>query len=171
MEKVFDIVKIKEGDKDEFSKFYETYKRSVFYNVLSILKDRNLSEDALMETFLKFLESKEKLNPKKSLSGYLMKISRNIALDMIKKAKKEVSLPEESENYIGEKDPELEGDVINNMKKVLNEKELEIVVLHVVNEYSHKEIANILNRPIGTITWSYNNSMKKLREAFKDYER
>ena len=55
-------------------------------------------------------------------------------------------------------------------KKILNSEELEIVLLYVVSGYKHREIAKILDKPLGTILWSYNNSIKKLKKALKDKE-
>ena len=56
------------------------------------------------------------------------------------------------------------------MKKVLNEDELQIVLLHVVAGYKHREIAAMLDKPLGTVTWTYNNAIKKSREYFEKEE-
>lgn len=37
--------------------------------------------------------------------------------------------------------------------------------MKVLGGLSHKEISNILQKPIGTIQWTYNTSIKKLRIA------
>ena len=47
--------------------------------------------------------------------------------------------------------------------KTLSGLELEVFILHVIDEFKHREIADILDKPIGTITWAYNNAVKKLR--------
>lgn len=43
-------------------------------------------------------------------------------------------------------------------------------MLFAVGEYKHREIAEMLNLPIGTVTWKYNNAIKKLKEAIKKSE-
>lgn len=32
---------------------------------------------------------------------------------------------------------------------------------------SHKEIAKLLHRPLGTILWAYNNALKKLKKGME----
>ncbi len=39
----------------------------------------------------------------------------------------------------------------------------EIVVQHVINELKFKEIAKIVNKPLGTVLWIYNKAMKDLK--------
>ena len=41
--------------------------------------------------------------------------------------------------------------------------ELEVFLLHVIDELKHREIAKIMNKPLGTITWIYNNAVKKMK--------
>ena len=55
-------------------------------------------------------------------------------------------------------------------KNVLNEEELEILMLYIVSGYKHREIADIVQKPLGTVLWSYNNSIKKLKKAIKNKE-
>lgn len=51
------------------------------------------------------------------------------------------------------------------MIKGLNEEQRKIVTLKVLGGYTHKEIAQMLGKPIGTIQWIYNTSIKKLKIA------
>ena len=55
-------------------------------------------------------------------------------------------------------------------KEILNQEELEIVLLYVVSGYKHREIADMLDKPLGTILWTYNNSIKKLKKAVEGKE-
>ena len=45
----------------------------------------------------------------------------------------------------------------------LNVKEKEIIHLKIVGELTFKEIAELLHIPIGTVTWNYQNAIKKIR--------
>ena len=51
------------------------------------------------------------------------------------------------------------------MIKGLNEDQRLIVTLKVIGGFTHKEIAQMLQKPIGTVQWIYNVSIKKLRIA------
>ena len=42
--------------------------------------------------------------------------------------------------------------------------ELEVFILHVIDDLKHREIAKIMKKPLGTITWIYNKALKKMKE-------
>ena len=44
----------------------------------------------------------------------------------------------------------------------------EIVVQHVINELKFKEIAKIVDKPLGTVLWIYNKAMKDLKRKVED---
>ncbi|WP_197072306.1 RNA polymerase sigma factor [Clostridium culturomicium] len=52
---------------------------------------------------------------------------------------------------------------MNTLLSKLNISEREIVILHLVNDLTFKDISKILNRPLGSIAWQYNSALKKLR--------
>jgi len=47
----------------------------------------------------------------------------------------------------------------------IKETEREIVHLKVIGEMTFQEIANLLNQPLGTVTWRYQEAIKKLRRC------
>ncbi len=40
--------------------------------------------------------------------------------------------------------------------------------MHVLGDMKHREIADILKKPIGTITWIYNKAINKAQEKFRE---
>jgi RNA polymerase sigma-70 factor (ECF subfamily) len=53
--------------------------------------------------------------------------------------------------------------LLKDIVETLDEDEYEIVLLYVLGNYTHKQIAEGLSKPIGTITWKYQEALKKLR--------
>jgi len=43
-------------------------------------------------------------------------------------------------------------------------------LLHVIENMRHREISMILDKPLGTITWTYQQAVKKMRKYLKDEE-
>ena len=82
------FLKLQEGDFTYFDIFYERSKNVVYYNILSYTKNYDISEDILQETYVKFLASINNINKNVNILGYLMKISKNLALDYFKKNKR-----------------------------------------------------------------------------------
>lgn len=54
------------------------------------------------------------------------------------------------------------------MTKCLDETEREIVLLHAVWGYKHREIAQMKGMPLGTVTWKYNAALEKLRKEWEE---
>lgn len=53
------------------------------------------------------------------------------------------------------------------MTKTLGETEREIVLLHAVWGYKHREIARMTGLPLGTVTWKYKTALEKLRREWE----
>jgi RNA polymerase sigma-70 factor (ECF subfamily) len=100
-----------------------------------------------------------------------------MALTEIKKRKREVSYDFDQDNhpdgvyFLGN----IDSPTIALANKVLAEDEFNIVIMYAVGEYKHREIAEFLHMPLGTVTWKYNNALKKMRKALEEnqtqYER
>ena len=155
------LIHLQNNQMDYFDEFYNLTKNSVFYMAYSVLKSYTLCEDVLQEVYLKFLKHVKKVKADENILGYLMMISKNISLNVYKKRKREIQT--EDFDYLVDKTEKEHSDLIFKMKKILNDEEFQIVVLHVINDLAHREIAEMLGKPLGTITWSYSNAIKKLR--------
>ena len=154
-----------QNDKMEyFDEFYNLTKNKVFYMAYSILQDYHLSEDILQDTYIKFLKHKKKVKVDGNILSYLLEISKNLSLNYVNKHKKVVNIDNivfKYEEQYHEEFEELE--LVKDMKKILNENEFQIVILKIINELTNNEIAQLLNKPLGTVLWTYNNAIKKLR--------
>ena len=166
------IKRLKNGDMTAFTPFYEKTKKSVFFNILSLVKNEIDAEDLLQETYIKFLKNVNSIDINSSPLGYLFVISKNLSLDFLKAKNKYVSI-DEFENiieYSNEEDIESDTEFLDKMKKYLNDNEFQIVLLRIVDGLTHKEIAKLKNMPIGSVTWAYNNAIKKLRKGWEKDE-
>ncbi len=159
------LAAFKKEDFSSFSSFYEKTKRPVFYNIYSLTKSYEDSEELLQETYVRFLETLERIKDGSSLLGYLMVLSRNLTLDHLKK-RKHVLLEEEEFHRLGEEDKHSfeASSLLSHIQKVLKQKEFEIFVLHVLSDRTFEEIAKLQKRPLGSILWSYSNALKKIRK-------
>ena len=54
--------------------------------------------------------------------------------------------------------------IIKECLTVLNDDERQIVVLHAVSGYKHKDIADFMEMPLPTVLSKYNRALKKLKE-------
>ena len=171
---ISNLMRLKSGDMTAFDEFYEESKRPIYYSIIALVKDEATAEDLLAETYVKFLNNLSSLNANKNPMGYLLIVARNLTIDYFKKENRVSSLEDYTNHQdIGASVEEKFDDserLLNRMHNLLRADEYEVVVLYVLSEFSHKEIATQLNKPLGTITWLYSNAIKKLKKGLSDYE-
>lgn len=158
------LIQLQNDKMEYFDEFYNLTKNKVFYMAYSILQDYQLSEDILQDTYVKFLKHKNKVKVDGNILSYLLEISKNLSLNYVNKHKKVVNIDNITFKYEEQYQEEFEElKLVKDMKKILNENEFQIVILKIINELTNNEIAQLLNKPLGTVLWTYNNAIKKLR--------
>ncbi len=164
------LVKLQEGQIDFFDAlYYESYKE-IYYYILSIIKDKNLAEDLLQDTYMKILNNVKSYKRNTNSFAWMITIARNHTINVYHKRKKEMLMFDEKV-VIDEQEPQqpvLDGPLTQMMIETLNQQELEVVNLHLINQMTYKEISKILNRPLGTVIWIYHKAIKKLKEKIGD---
>lgn len=162
------INKLKNNKMEYFDSFFELTKKKVFFAAYSIIQDYSLAEDFLQNTFVIFLENINKIDTNKSILSYLITIARNQALNYINKHNKISSIEDFKETFHSDDNLNSYKELIPLLKKILDPIDFQILILHVVDELKHREIAEILKLPLGTITYKYNQTIKKIQEELKD---
>lgn len=162
------VSKLQQGDMQVFDTIYHETKSVVYYTILSILKDKSLSEDIMQDTYLKTLEKIHSFKPRYGFKSWIVIIARNLAINEYNRRKRELSYDPNIDDYIfGSEDSNSEKElIIRDILEYLDETEREVVIMHVLGDMKHREIADILKKPIGTITWIYNKAINKAKEKF-----
>lgn len=165
MDKEFDIYikEFKEGNTNNFNFFYEETKKAIFYNILSFVKNRDIAEDLLQDTYVKFLLNVKRIKNSTSILGYLMQISKNISLDYLKK-KKEYQYEEKDINIHNDQKEIDKAIILDKVRKFLKEDEYNILLYHLLDEMKFEAIAKEFNMPLGTVLYKYNKTLEKIRK-------
>ena len=163
---------LKSKDLSCFDEFYENTKTKTYNIIYALVRNQTITEDLLQDTYVKFLNNLESLKEDVNPVGYLTTIARNTALDYLKRNHREVYVDayDNVDIYGGESDKyNLDINVFKIAKELLRPKEFEIVYLHLIEDLKFEDISKHINKPLGTVLWSYNNSIKKLRKEMKKY--
>lgn len=164
-------VLIQSGDENAFAEFYQLTKNGLFAFLLSVVGQRETAEDIMQDTYIKFRQSVQGYKPGTNPSAFIIQIGKNLAYNFIKRSKFESSVDfSEWEPSDGGGGVERAADttVLDAMKRSLSAEEAQIITLHVVSGFKHREIAEMLGKPVGTVLWTYNNSIKKLQKKLKE---
>jgi RNA polymerase sigma-70 factor, ECF subfamily len=162
------IEELKKRNYQSFDTFYNLTKNQVFYAIINIVKDQDLAEDIMQDTYVKFLEKIEQYKSGSNPYAYLSTIARNLAINYYHQDKKIVYNDEIIDHSDSLYESIEENEDIFKLLNILSDIEKEVVTLHVINDLKFKEIAGILKKPLGTILWIYNKAIKKLKEKAGD---
>jgi len=163
---IFDLIKNKEPRGLEL--LYEHYFRIMYGVAYSITGNDELSKDAVQNTLIKLFSLEPHKFPKAHALTWLYSVVKNETLMLLRKEKHFIDISTIAEKLpVVDKSIEDFADMENYYSLIssLNEKQQQIVTLKVLGGMSHKEISHMLQEPIGTIQWTYNMSIKKLRVA------
>ena len=176
------IALCQQGDRDSFRLLYQRYQQRV-RSTLYQLCGSSLLDDLVQEVFLKVWKGLPKLKKPKYFSTWLYRISWNVATDrrrQLAKGQEKTSLNErswekEQLNYNRLSDVQNTPDLMHLHYRDLVQRGLDnlsfdhraVLVLHDLEDLPQKQIAEILNIPVGTVKsrlFHARNSLKKFLE-------
>lgn len=160
------IEEFRVGNYDSFDEFYHQTNKQLYVFIYDIIRNHQSSEDLLQETYMRFLNHIDKYKKNTNYFNFLVTIARNLAINEYHKQKRMVY----DEEYIYSVKEESPTDVpdLFYLLDYLNEKEREIVILHMIDNLKFKEIAKMKDKPLGTILWLYNKAIKKLKRKVEE---
>lgn len=160
------IEKLKNKDEEAFEYIYMKTKRAVYSVVFAIAKNHMAAEDIMQEVYMKMLSSIHQYKANTNFFNWLLQIAHHHAIDQYRKNKHQFNVDVNDFNQLlvsREIKPD-EEDLFMQMIERLDEDERIVVILKVVEELKHLEIAKILGKPLGTVLWIYQKAMRKLKE-------
>ncbi len=163
------LKKVAQGDNVAFERLYIETKRGVYGFLLSYFNNSADCEDAMQNTYLKIRQNICQYKSGSNGLAWILQIAKNTALNELRaKANREKLLPEVVETEHTFDNFDTKDAIVTIMKRVLDEEEQRIVILHAVWGYKHKEIAALLNVSLGTVTSKYKRAVDKIKTAWKE---
>lgn len=161
------IEDLKQGDEAAFDIIYDNFKDLVFYIIISILKDRSTSEEVMQDTFLRMYNNIHRYESSTNFKAWLLKIAKNLAINEYHRKKIDIAYDDNLVNEINVENNQA-FELIKTLEIYLEKDELEVVILYIVYNMKHREIADFLEKPLGTVLWLYNKGIKKLKQNYRE---
>ncbi|MCM1025974.1 MAG: sigma-70 family RNA polymerase sigma factor [Roseburia sp.] len=163
--------RMRAGDKEALHEVYEAYIGFVYSVVLRVLQNREDAEDVTSEFFIKLWRLADVYESRRGHRAWMAAVARNMAVDLVRKRKRELltddfseGIPEQTAGDDVEREV-LSGIHLEQALELLRPGEREVVNLKIMGDLTFREIADILELPMGTVTWQYQNAIKKLRRC------
>ena len=174
-----------EGRQRAFRELLRRYERPVFSLIYRMVRDRSLAEDLSQEAFIRAFNAIASYNPGYKFSSWIFKIAHNLTIDHLRKKRIDTislhgsphalteeaqartrpiveSLDERPDAYV--ENLELGSQIESAIGKLRPEYRTVTLLRH-VEGYSYKEIAEIMELPLGTVTTYIHRARLELKEA------
>jgi len=168
------ITRVAAGDAAAERELYETYVDRIYRLAFRLAGDDEMARDFTQATFIRAFEKIGSFRGDSSLSTWLHSIGVSIALNGLKKRRRQQGreAPLEEGMTVGSIRIEAEPDLKERLARAIDslaDKYRTVFVMHDVEGYTHEEISGTLNIPVGTSKSHLFQARSKLRVALADF--
>ncbi len=165
-----------DGNKEAFGDIVTKYQKMVARTVKGMLGDSIFADDIGQEVFIKLFYSLSEFRGEAKLSTYIQKIAVNLTLNEIKRRKRFFSMFSQKGNNemyefeVADQDNEERRDSKELVSKALlamEPKSRIILTMRMLQGYSTKETAEILDLPLGTVLSRLSRAQEQLRNILE----
>ncbi|MGI6663923.1 MAG: sigma-70 family RNA polymerase sigma factor [Christensenellaceae bacterium] len=171
------IKKAQEGEIEAFETLMQNYQGKIFALALRMTRNPEDAYDVAQESMIKIYRAIKKFKGKSAFGTWVYAITRNAALDYLRKRSRKTSheqeLPEYADLQLATEEsslPEAQAeqretrDYLLKLIDELPEVQKRAIILREIDGYSYEEIAEILQISLGTVK----SRLFRAREALRD---
>lgn len=165
-------------DQHAFMQLYQQYCNLVFSLALRVVRHQVLAEEVTQDVFLKLWQQPERWNPALGqFSSWLLTITRNAAIDRLRKEQRHVAphagspeplFDQATEAPISDDPLWFEGQILARLIGELPAEQRQLVELAFYQGYTHSELAEGLQLPLGTVKTRLRSGLQKLRTMWEE---
>lgn len=176
-----DVERARRGDRDAFGRLVRHHQRRVYAAALHILGNHSDADDATQEAFVRAYRGLGAFDGRADFSTWLYRITVNTALNVLRSGKRGAALSQRSgaeAAHMGGRPESLGQAAPGPVQQVAHASEVTrvleavaqlspalrvTIVLATIEELPHKQIAEILEIPEGTVAWRVNEARRLLK--------
>ena len=157
-------------DSQALADLYDSTSASVYAFAFSVLKNPQDAEDVLHDSYLQIYAGAPGYCAKGKPMAWILTITRNLCFQKLRERQRISDIPQEDwEPYLETCERTTPEDklVLTECMNRLSEEERQIVILHAVAGFRHREIAEFLELPLPTVLSKYSRSIRKLKKYIR----
>ena len=154
-------------DKKWFGDMVHIYQKELYRLAFHILKNKEDAEDALQETLYRAYSHLGQLKNPEYFKTWMVRILLNTAFEMQKKRKNNLEL-DEYKDVIGKSEDITTKIMLETVIREMDEKYQYVIFLYYYENYSVKEISEILNVSVMNVKQRLSRSRKFLKEKLSE---
>lgn len=170
------VTLFKSGSDEAFEELVYRYKNSLYQYIMAMVQDEGAAGDLFQEVFISFFKHADKYDPRGKFKSWLFLTARNRVLNFFRDRDKLASLDqtdEEGNAFLHDTLPDGQLPLLDNLAGRETEEEIRRASLELpqrqremiyLRQYlSFKEIAELLDRPLGTVLADCHRAVKKMQ--------
>lgn len=160
--------RIQQGDQDAFRQLYDLTYKPLYAFLLSYTLNREDAQDLLQDTYIQVYKNCHLYREQGNPMAWMMKIAKNLFLMKRRQDKGPEASFEDMENEVGFGDISNIEDriVLEKMFEQLSTEDRNLIIMHDIGGLKHREIAKLLDMPLGTVMARYHRGIRKLQKEF-----
>lgn len=161
------------GERTALAQLYHRTRGAVYGLALSYLREPQDAQDVVQDTFVRIWDSAPQYRSQGSPMAWILTIARNLARMKLRERSRLTDLDEAEWQAIPADAPAVTPEdraLLQTALAALGEEERRIVLLHAVTGLRHREIADLIERPLSTVLSKYHRALKKLKVQLKGEE-
>lgn len=171
------IQAVTQGDEQALAALYDRYAGLLYACALRLSGDRHLAEEAVQNAFLSVWQSAATFDPQRSsLSTWLVAVTKNRTRDLMRARGRDLPVaPLDSMLFAdegappgaGDVDARITADTVRRALRALPKEQREVIQLTYFFGYTHKEAAERLAIPLGTVKSRLRLALERLTHLLK----
>ena len=167
---------VAQGDPDAFATLYDRHSRPAYSLAYRMMGERQTAEDLVQDAFLKVWRSATSYRAERgSVRTWLLSIVHNRGIDQLRSVASRRRTQEKIEASAPKSQPSeafaqswrnSQRDQVREALKTLPKEQLKILELAYFSGYTHVEIAELVDVPLGTVKGRMRLGLKKIRDYF-----
>ena len=159
---------VKKGDRDAYREIVDRYKRQAYHIALGFVGDPQDALDVSQSAFIKAYRNLKRFDTGRPFMPWFYRILRNLCLDHIRRSKRRREVPLSEVLILADDSVGKETHMaLRQAIDALAVEQREVVMLHYFEGLSYKEMASVLDKPMGTIMSTLYNARQRLKVALK----
>jgi len=164
------LERVKKGDREAYQIIVVKYMKRAYYICLSFVHNSEDALDISQEAFIRAFRKINRFDTKKSFFPWFYRLTRNLCLDYLKRSSQRAEIPlEEAKILKTEKDDREIKEILWKGIDSLSMEQKEVILLRYFQQFSYQEIAEILDKPLGTVMSSLYYAKRHLKKNIEKY--
>ncbi len=171
------VVRVQQGDSELFGVLMERYYKKLLRYGKRFVSDSAAIEDSVQDIFISTYKTINSFNPSLKFSSWLYRIAHNAFVNALRKQQRshipvpsfdlDVIIPHSVDEDAPPSEEELRAmrEMIDRGLEKVKPKYREVLILHFLEDFSYKDISDILKIPIGTVGIRVMRGKEALRKA------